>query len=195
MKFHAQSTEVVGSVQRGGATAQFEMQATLILGQHKFEYESARKLARIVEKTFDSGTADQYFLYFHGVIGHESNMIKPELRRVQLRNEVRLTFKNELDVTIICIAPGPEHERVGISLYMGIIEKIGFVHGHGRRQERFGATLLQVPGVRSKKGDDGFGTNTRTGRSVWPSVVMGFGYARGEISFRLDAVRLPDQLY
>ena len=49
----------------GGGTPLFEMQAALIPDESKFEYVSARKLAVIVEKTFNSGSADQYFLYFH----------------------------------------------------------------------------------------------------------------------------------
>ena len=66
----------------GGGTTQFEMQAALIPEESKFEYESAQKLARIVEKTFDSGSADQYFLYFHGVVDREFDVIERELLRV-----------------------------------------------------------------------------------------------------------------
>ena len=115
-------------------------------------------------------------------------MIEQELRKVQLRNAVRLTFENALDAAIILITPGPEHSRVGISLYTEIIAKIASTPGHGWLSvEGFGATLLQVPGVRSKEGDRGFGPNTRAGRSVWPSVMIEAGYAGGEDFLRLDA--------
>jgi len=91
-------------------------------------------------------------------------VIERELRRIQLRNKVRLIFENELDVAIIRITPGLEYARVGISLYMEIIEKIASIPGHGRRSvEPFGVILLQAPGVRSNEGDEGFGPNTRVG--------------------------------
>jgi len=101
---------------------------------------------------------------------------------------VRLTFENALDAAIIRINPGREHSRVGISLYYEIIDKIASTPGHSRRSvEGFGATLLQVPGVRSKEGDESFGPRTRVGRSVWPSVMIEVGYAGGEDFLRLDA--------
>jgi len=172
----------------GGGTTLFEMQAALIPDESKFKYESARKLARTVEKTFNSGTADQYFLHFHGVEDHEFDRIERELRRVQLRNSVRFTFENALDAAIIRITPGPEHSRVGINLYCEIIDKIASTPGHSRRSvEGSGATLFQVPGVRSKEGDESFLPRTRVGRSAWPSVMMEVGYAGREDFLRLDA--------
>jgi len=172
----------------GGGTTLFEMQAALIPDESKFKYESARKLARTVEKTFNSGTADQYFLHFHGVGDREFDMIERELRRVQLRNSVRFTFENSLDAAIIRITPGPEHSRVGINLYCEIIDKIASTPGHSRRSvEGLGATLFQVPGVRSKQGDESFGPRTRMGRNGWPSVMMEVGYAGREDFLRLDA--------
>jgi len=172
----------------GGGTTEFEMQAALIRDESKFEYESAQKLAWMVKKTFDSGSGDQYFLYFHGVVDREFEAIERELRQVQLRNAVRLTFENALDAAIVRITPGPEHSRVGMSLYLEIIAKIASTPGHSHRSvEVFGATLLQVPGVRSKEGDRAFGPNTRVGRSVWPSVMIEAGYAGGEDFLRLDA--------
>jgi len=99
-----------------------------------------------------------------------------------------LIFENAFDAAIIRITSGPEHARVGKSLYIEIIEKIASIPGHDLRSvEPFGATLLQVPGVRSKEGDGGFGPNTRLGRSVWPLVIMEFGYSGGENFLRLDA--------
>jgi len=107
---------------------------------------------------------------------------------VQLRNAIRLTFENALDAAIIRITPGLEHCRVGITFYFEIIDKITSTPGHSRRSvEGFGATLLQVPGVRSKEGDESFGPRTRVGRSVWPSVMIDVGYAGGEYFLRLDA--------
>ena len=172
----------------GGGTTLFEMQAALIPDESKFEYQSPQKLARIVEKAFDSESADQYFLYFHGVVDRDFDVIEEELGRFQVRKGVRLTFENALDAVIIRITPGPEHVRVGKSLYIEIIAKIARIPGPIRRSvEPFGATLLQVPGVRSKEGDEGFGPNTRLGRSAWPSVMMEYGYSGGEDFLRLDA--------
>ena len=142
----------------------------------------------IVEKTFDSGSADQYFLYFHGVVDREFDAIEKALHKVQLRNSVRLTFENALDAAIIRITSGREHSRVGINLYYEIIDKIFSTPGHGRWSvEGLGATLFQVPGVRSKEGDESFGPSTRVGRSAWPSVMIEVGYAGGEDFLRLDA--------
>jgi len=171
----------------GGGTTPFEMQAALIPDESKFEYESARKLAGIVEKTFYSGSADQYFLYFHGVVDREFDEIERELRRVQLRNAVRFTFENALDAAIIRITPGPER-RVGINLCFKIVDKIAPTPGLSPRPvELLGATTFQVPGVRFKEGDESFGPRTRVGRSAWPSVMIEVGYAGREDFLRLDA--------
>ena len=60
------------------------MQATLIPEQHKSKYKSARELASTVERVSHSWTADQYFLYFHGVVDDEYDVIEEELCEVQL---------------------------------------------------------------------------------------------------------------
>ena len=172
----------------GGGTTQFEMQAALIPDESKFEYESARKLARMVRKAFDSGSADQYFLYFHGVVDREYDVIEKELQKVRIRNAVRLTFENALDAAIVRITPGPEHCGVVLSLYYEIMYKIFSIPGHSSSSvEGFGATLFQVPGVRGKEGDEGIAPRARLGRNVWPSVMMEIGYAGGEDFLRLDA--------
>jgi len=172
----------------GGGTTLFEMQAALISEKSKFEYESARKLARMVRKTFDSGSADQYFLYFHGVDAREYDVIEQELHRVRIRNAVRLTFENTLDAAIVRITPGPEHCAVVINLYYAIFHKINSIPGQSSWSvEAYGATLFQVPGVRGKEGDEGIAPSTRVGRSVWPSMMIEIGYAGGEDFLRLDA--------
>ena len=53
----------VGAAGGGTTGTQFEMQAALIPDRHKFEYQSARELARTVERIIDSWTAEQYFLF------------------------------------------------------------------------------------------------------------------------------------
>jgi len=172
----------------GGGTALFEMQAALIPDQHKFKYKSARELAGKVEWITGSWSADQYFLYFHGVVDREFDVIERELRRVQLRNAVRLTFENGLEAAILRISPRPEHARVGINLFSMIVLKIASIPGHSIESiEGFGATLLQVPGVRSKEGDQSFGPGTRWGRNAWPSVMIEIGYSGGEDFLHLDA--------
>jgi len=174
----------------GGGATQFVMQAVLIPDENKFEYQSARELAKIVERTFNSGSADEYFLYFHGIVDadREFDVIERELRRIQLRNSVRLTFENALEAAILRITPGPEHGRVGISLFTEILGKMASIPGHSYKSvEPFGATLLQDPGVRSKEGDQGFGPTTRVGRNAWPSVMIEVGYSGAEEFFHLDA--------
>ena len=177
-----------GVIVAGGGTIQFEMQAALIPDQSKFEYESARSLARMVRKTFDSGSADQYFLYFHGVDAQEYDVIEQALCRVRIRNAVRLTFENTLDAAIVRITPGPEHRAVVINLYYAIFHKIISIPGHSSSSvEPYCSTLFQVPGVRGKQGDEGIAPTTRVGRSVWPSMMIEIGYAGGEDFLRLDA--------
>jgi len=136
----------------------------------------------------DSGSADQYFLYFHRVVDREFDTIGRELCRVPLRTTLRLTFGNTLSEAILRLTPGREHGWVGYNLYTAIIAKISSIPGHGYwLVEWFGATLLQVPGVRSKEGDQGFGSRTRMGRNAWPSVMIEVGYSGGEDFLRLDA--------
>ena len=171
-----------------GGTTLFEMQAALIPDQHKFEYAWAHDLVSKVQRIIDSGTADQYFLYFDGVVSYAFESIDRELRRAQLRNAVRLTFENTLDAVILRIIPGPEHARVGRYLYSMIALKITSIPGHSIESiEGFGATLLGVLGVRSKEGDQSFGPGTRLGRNAWPSVMIEIGYSGGEDFFHLDA--------
>jgi len=184
---------------RGGKATQFEMQAALIPGSHRFEYQSARRLTRIVESFVDSGTANEYFLYFHGVTDRQFDVIGQDLRSFQLRSRVRLTFENALDAAILRIIPGSEHAKISSSLYIAIAHKIAGLPGHHNESfETFGATLLQVPGVRSKQGDQSLGPGTRLGRDAWPSVMIEVGYSGGEDFLHLDAhwwlTNSPDQI-
>ena len=170
-----------------GGTTQFQMQAALIPDQHKFEYNWEDDLVRKVKRIIDSGTADQYFLYFHEVAYSDFEFIDWELRRAQLRSKVRFTFENSLDAVILRIIPGPEHARIGRYLYSMIALKISSIPGHSIESiEGFGARLLEVP-RRSKEGDQSFGPGTRVGRNAWPSVMMEIGYSGGEDFLHLDA--------
>jgi len=83
---------------------------------------------------------------------------------------------------------GPEHERVGGTLYLWIIDKIASLPGHTWRSiEPICSTRFSVPGARSKEGDEAFGPSTRVGRDAWPSVVMEVGYSETESQLEMDA--------
>ena len=171
-----------------GRCTQFELQAALIPDESRFEYQSARELARTVQMTVDSGFEEEYFLYFHGVTDSESEVLEKELRAVQLRNSVRFTFENALDAAILRIMPGPAHSRIAGNFFRVIEHKITSIPGHDTWSiHYFGATLLQIPGVRSKEGHYSLGPVTRAGWDAWPSVMIETGYSKALEYLRLDA--------
>ncbi|RPA90706.1 hypothetical protein L873DRAFT_390164 [Choiromyces venosus 120613-1] len=166
----------------------FEKQASLIPDKNKYEYQSARELVRVLISIIELGSAEEYFLYFHGIIAREFESIERELHAVQLRSAVRFTFENSLHAAILRIMPGPEHEKVGIELYMIIVMKIASIPGHSHESiAGVSATRFQVPGVRSKEGDQGLHPDTRIGRGAWPSLMIEVGYSEGLNLLHLDA--------
>jgi len=75
---------------QGGGTTEFETQAALISDRQKFKYRSASELARTVERIINSGTSDEYFLYFHGVVNPKFDVIDWELRRLRYACHLRM---------------------------------------------------------------------------------------------------------
>ena len=168
---------------------QFEIQAALIPDQYRFEYESARKLAKIVEGFVDSKSVEEYFVYFHGISDTEYEVIEKALRRAAVRGRVRFTFEAALDAAILRISPGNEHSLVSCNFDTRLMRKMTSIPGHdwdsvmGLR-----AALFQDVGVRSKEGDQSYRPHTRRGGGeAWPSVMMEVGYSGGIDFLRLDA--------
>ena len=158
------------------------------MDENKFEYQSARELVKIIQRTIDTGSSEEYFLYFHGVADSEFDVLEKELRAVQLRTAVRFTFEYALDAAILRIMPGPVHSGVASNLFQVIVAKNGSIPGHNSWSIRvFGASLLQIPGVRSKEGHRALGPAAREGRDAWPSVMIEAGYSEVLEYLRLDA--------
>ena len=166
---------------------QFEIQAAMIPDQYRFEYESARKLAKIVEGFVDSKSAEEYFVYFHGISDTEFEVIDKALRRAEVRGRVRLTFEHALDAAILRISPGNDHNLVSCNFATQLMVKMASLPGHNWRSfVGLGAAIFQDPGVRSKEGDQCYLPRTRRG-GAWPSVMMEVGYSEGIDFLRLDA--------
>jgi len=175
------------SARNRGATL-FEIQAALIPEQNRFLYQSTQELVLTIQTIIDSGSAEEYFIYFHGISDSEFDTFEEELRKARLHSSVRLTFENALDAAILRIMPRSEHHKVGVNLFTEITAKIASIPSHGSRSVQwFGATQLQIPRVRSKEGDQALGPATRAGWSAWPSVMIELGYSGGLDFLRLDA--------
>ncbi|RPA90703.1 hypothetical protein L873DRAFT_393002 [Choiromyces venosus 120613-1] len=154
----------------------FEKQASLIPDKNKFEYESARELVRALRSIVELDSTEEYFLYFHRIIAREFEAIERELHAVQLRCAVRSIFENSFHAAILRIMPGPEHESVGMTLFLKIVMKIVSIPGHSDESIMgVAATWFQVPGVRSKEEDQGMRPATRIGRGAWPSFIIEVG--------------------
>ena len=166
---------------------QFEIQAALIPSQNKFRYQSARKLVKIVEGVVDSKSAEEYFVYFHGIADTEYEPIEKALRNAALRSTVRFTFENASDAAILRISPGPEHHVIGRNFIHEFWRKIDSTPCYdGDSVSCVGAAPFGVTGVRSKEGDECFRPRTRR-RKEWPSVMIEVGYLEGMDFLRLDA--------
>jgi len=178
--------ESEGFITSSSRSIQFEIQAALIPDKHKFEYQSARELVRIVEG-FRDFWFKEYFIYFHGISDSEYEAIERELRRAGLRGMVRFTFENALDAAILRISPGPERYVIGGHFALELLRKIPSIPGHDRHSVlNLRDTLFRVPGVRSKEGDQCFQPDTRSGEA-WPSLMMEVGHQKGLKFLRLDA--------
>lgn len=112
----------------------------------------------------DSQSAEEYFVYFHGISDSEYEVIERALRRAVLRSTVRFTFENALDAAILRISPSLEHHVIGNNFSFEFVRKIDSSPGYNRPSV-FGlrATLFQVPGVRSKEGDQSYRPHTGGG--------------------------------
>ena len=133
---------------------QFEIQAALIPDHYRFEYESARKLAKIVEGFVDSKSAEIYFVYFHGISDTEYEVIDKALRKAVVRGRVRFTFEDASDAAILHISPGNEPNLASCNFATRLILKMTSIPNHHRHSVvGLGAALFQDAGVRSKEGD------------------------------------------
>ena len=160
----------------------------LIPDRNKFEYRSAQELVRTVQGFVDSESAEEYWVYFHGISDSECEGIDGELRAAGLMSTVRFTFEHALNSSILRIRPGPDHHMIAAMFAYEFTKKMASIPGHsGDSVSCFGATTFRIPGVRSKEGDQCFRPRTRTGREAWPSVMVEIGYSEGMDFLRLDA--------
>jgi len=138
--------------------------------------------------TIDSGCAEEYFVYFHGVTDSEFEVLEKKLCAARLRTAVRFTFENALDATILRIMSGPAHSRVAGNFFRVITAKITSIPGHDTLStQSLGASSLQIPWVRSKEGYHALGPVTREGWDAWPSVMIETEYSEALEYLRMDA--------
>jgi len=169
-------------------STQFEMQAALIPDENKFEYESEAELLRTIQNTINSGTAEEYFLYFHGVTHDHLPELDREFFQSQLRCTVLFTTENSLQALICRILPGGRHRTFILNLWMKIMFKIAAIPGHSDESIRsFGGTRFKSGDLRSKEAHEALGPETRVARDIWPSVVFEVGYSEALEFLRLDA--------
>jgi len=167
---------------------QFEIQVALIPDQNKFEYQSTRQLVRTIQGFVDSGAAQEYSVYFHGVCDAEFEVIERKLRAAELMGMVHFTFEKALNAAILRIRPGSAHHIIASTFGYKFTRKMHAIRGHGEYSvSPFGATIFRIPGVRSMEGDQSFRPRTRRGQAAWPSVMVEVGYPGGMKFLRLDA--------
>ena len=164
------------------------MQAALIPDESKFEYESAPEMLRIIENTIKSGSAEEYFLYFHGVT-HDH---LPELNRVlfmsNLRCTVRFTTENSLQALICRIMTGGKHTTLFSNLWIRMMLKIGAIPGHTFDSiDTFRGKRFYLGNLRSKAGFQALGQRSQVASGVWPPVVIEFGFSEALDFLHLDA--------
>ena len=166
----------------------FEMQAALIPDENRFEYESAAKLLSIVKSIANSGSAKEYFLYFHGVT-HDH---LPEIDRAFFESEIRCTIlsttENSLRALICRILPGGRHKTLMMNLLMEIGFKVSRIPGHNFKSiNRFTARRFYLGDIRSKEGYQDLGPEEPMAKGVWPPAVVEVGYSDALEFLRLDA--------
>ena len=174
-----------------GSSKQFEMQAALIPEENRFEYESGAKLLSIVKSTADSGSAEEYFLYFHGVT-HDR---LPELDRAfydsesDIRCTLLFTTENSLQALICRILPGGRHKTLMMNLSMRISSKVAEIPGHTHRSISTISTARRfyLGDIRSKEGYQDLGPRTCVAKDDWPPAVIEVGYSEALEFLRLDA--------
>ena len=169
-------------------SSQFEMQASLIPDKNKFEYQSAPELLRIIDNTVKSGSAEEYFLYFHGVTHDHLHELDREFFRSNLRCTVRFTTENNLQALICRILTGGRHHTLMLNLCIEIRFKIAEIPGHTHRSiDLFGAKRFFLGNLRSKEGYEALGPEAQAASGIWPPVVIEFGYSEGLDFLHLDA--------
>ena len=170
--------------------SEFELQAALIPDKNKFEYQSPADLIRRIQTTIDSGSAEEYFLYFRGVTHDHLPDIDKEFFASQLPGRCTLLFTTENSLSgLICrILPGRRHRDLRLNLWMKIMLKISSIPGHALESiDRFGGRRFDIKNVRSKEGHEALGPATREERGAWPSVMIEYGYSEALDFLRLDA--------
>ena len=164
------------------------MQAALIPDRYRFEYQSPAKLINTIQTTIDSGSAEEYFLYFYNINHGHLSEIDKEFWACRLRCTVRFTTENSLNALICRILHGGNLSTLALNLWFDIRYKITTIPGHTRGSIReFYGTRFYVSDVRSKAGHKALGPVTRKTRTAWPSVVMEVGSSEALDFLRLDA--------
>ena len=171
-----------------GRSKQFEMQAALIPAENRFKYESAAKLLSTIKRIANSKSADEYFLYIHGVT-HDH---LPELDRVfcwsDIRCTVLFTTENSLQALICRILPGGRHKTLMMNLTMRISFKVSRIPGHSLDSINIHtARRFYLDDIRSKEGYQDLGPEEPVAKGVWPAAVIEVGYSEALEFLRLDA--------
>jgi len=167
---------------------EFQMQAALIPEQNRFEYESPAKIISTIQTTIDSGSAEEYFLYFYSINHGHLPEIDAEFWKCRLRCTVRFTTENSLSALICKVLCGGNLSTLALNLWLRIEYMIGTIPGHTRHSIRpFYGTRSYVSDVRSKEGYQAIAPVTRGARPAWPSVVMEVGSSEALDFLRLDA--------
>jgi len=167
---------------------EFDMQVTMIPQENRFEYQSPADLIGRIRTTIDSGSAEEYFLYFHGVTHDNLPEIDGEFFASQLNCTLRFTTENCLRGLICRILPGWKHKMLTLNLGLEIKDRIRDMPGHsGYSIRTFYGTRFDLTDIRSKEGDQALGPATRGAKNVWPSVVIQVGYSEALDFLRLDA--------
>ena len=167
---------------------EFEMQAALIPDRNRFEYQSPAKLISTIKATIDSGSAEEYFLYFYNINHGHLREIDKEFWTCRLRCTVRFTTENSLSALICKVLRAGNLRMLTLNLWPDIRYKIETIPGCTRDSIRsFYGTRFYVSDVRSKEGYEAIGPVTRGARPAWPSVVMEVGSSEALDFLRLDA--------
>lgn len=167
---------------------EFDMQVTMIPHKNRFEYHSPADLIEKIRATIDSGSAEEYFLYFHGVTHDNLPELDREFFLSRLDCTLDFTTENGSRGLICRILPGWKHGMLTLNLWVEIMDKIREMPGHSRYSIRsFGGTRFDLTDIRSKEGHQALGPATRGAKNVWPSVVIEVGYSEALDFLRLDA--------
>ena len=145
-------------------------------------------MIRTIQTTSDSGSADEYFLYFYGVTHGHLREIYREFSMSEHRCTVLFTTENSLSALICRILPGGRHKTLIMNLGMKLASKMGSIPGRTWNSIEFiGGDRFGIPKVRSKEGHDALVPATRGKRPVWPSAMLEVGYSQALDFLRLDA--------